>query len=400
MTENSTVRGLRQLSEQAKKLHINLNGLVDREESTPPIVGSKVLIYKGKLHPEYMRVAVKSIRFVLRGERKAVKRVLRDIKLWTRLQHENVVQVFGIATEFDFAVSIVCQWMELGNAHDYVQDKAIDPRSLLMGIARGLDYLHNHKLGPIFHGELKGRHVHIAEDGRPVLTDIGLSSFVESSFVMMATSSAAWSTRWMAPEILEEFKGASAEGDVWAFGMTALELFTRNPPFIDITNTYGVITRIIRGRPPERPSPETTCYRLTEEWWRICGMCWRHRPSSRPRISRIVEAIENLMHPTGQTTQMLTSPSAVAPTGLGSTTRVYTTIIGVKLFDILAMLRRHLPSVPSISGIYESPRQFIFLPPDGTPGVATDLDHMQITLTLTPKNIHGKQCTPVAWSST
>ena len=64
--------------------------------------------------------------------------------------------------------------MSLGNAHDYVQDTTIDPRPLvcylrhdfyavvyaiviqILDIAHGLCYLHNHALGPIIHGDLKG----------------------------------------------------------------------------------------------------------------------------------------------------------------------------------------------------------------------------------------------------
>ena len=62
--------------------------------------------------------------------------------------------------------------MENGNAHNYVQDKTVDPRPLVSahirgysylnttmqidGIAAGLHYLHNHEPYPIFHGDLKG----------------------------------------------------------------------------------------------------------------------------------------------------------------------------------------------------------------------------------------------------
>ena len=63
--------------------------------------------------------------------------------------------------------------MYRGNAFDYVQDPAIDPRPLvccmdvsypytsqlviqILGIANGLHYLHTFKQGPIIHGDIKG----------------------------------------------------------------------------------------------------------------------------------------------------------------------------------------------------------------------------------------------------
>ncbi|KAI6151690.1 hypothetical protein BKA82DRAFT_3949481, partial [Pisolithus tinctorius] len=76
--------------------------------------------------------------------------------MWSRLAHENILPLLGITTEFDSTVSIISPWMQNGNAHNYVQDTTVDPRPLIMGIARGLHYLHNYVPRSIFHGDLKG----------------------------------------------------------------------------------------------------------------------------------------------------------------------------------------------------------------------------------------------------
>ncbi|KAG6327879.1 hypothetical protein ID866_11210, partial [Astraeus odoratus] len=290
------IQCLERLSVRSTDLHINLNEKVDREEFTSPLVGGKVLVYRGTLQPGSKRIAIKSIRYVPRGGKIVIQRIIRDVHVWSQLNHENVVRLYGIVTKFDFAVSLICEWMEKGNAYDYVQDIGVDPRSLLKGIARGLAYLHEHKPNPVIHGDLRGQHVLVSHDGRAVLTDFGLSSLVESSFVTMLSLSASWAMRWAAPELLTDPKGPSVASDIWSFGMTALELFTRQPPFHDIMNSYGLMARVMRAQPPERPRPESTCNRLTDEWWRMCCRCWSPRPSSRPRMSRIVEAIEGLVH--------------------------------------------------------------------------------------------------------
>ncbi|KAG6330867.1 hypothetical protein ID866_8223 [Astraeus odoratus] len=93
----------------------------------------------------------------------------------------------------------------------------------------------------------------------------------------------------MAPEITEGGE-LSAAADVWAFGMTALELFTRKIPFHQYRATPGVILRIFRG-PPDRPTDEDTCSRMLDDWWDICTRCWNRDPSSRPTISEIIEDI-------------------------------------------------------------------------------------------------------------
>lgn len=57
--------------------------------------------------------------------------ILREAHLWSKLHHEHILPFLGITTDFDLIVSIVTPWMEKGNAYDYVQDRAIDPRPLV-----------------------------------------------------------------------------------------------------------------------------------------------------------------------------------------------------------------------------------------------------------------------------
>lgn len=56
---------------------------------------------------------------------------LRKLHLWWTVRHEHIIPLLGITTDFDRTVSIVTPWMAKGNAHDHVQDRAIDPRPLV-----------------------------------------------------------------------------------------------------------------------------------------------------------------------------------------------------------------------------------------------------------------------------
>jgi len=114
----------------------------------------------------------------------------------------------------------------------------------------------------------------------------------------------------MAPEVLEGSEVTAAR-DVWAFAMTALvtflpicvrtlvaeflqELFTRKDPFYPASSTISIMSRILKS-PPDRPSAENTCFRLTDEWWGICSECWHHDPSLRPTMSQVTEKIEQIV---------------------------------------------------------------------------------------------------------
>ncbi|KIM67971.1 hypothetical protein SCLCIDRAFT_1190452, partial [Scleroderma citrinum Foug A] len=219
-----------------------------------------------------------------------------EIRRWTTLQHSNVVSVFGVVTKFEFTVSIISEWIPEGNAYDYVQDLNNDPRPLLaiqvLGIAQGLDYLHSHGF---LHGNLRAHNVLISTDGQPLLVDCGLSALIDSSFSIIAGAPMPPTIRWMAPEQINNYGKVTTQADVWAFGMTALELFTREP-YHDILYTRGVMQHTLQG--PHRPTDETTRGRMTDQWWEICCLCWKRDESSRPPISDIVAVVVGVLsHP-------------------------------------------------------------------------------------------------------
>ena len=97
--------------------------------------------------------------------------LLREVCTWSKLHHLNILPLLGTTTKFEHTLSIVSPWMSKWNAHNYVQDKNVDPHPVvsrkklecssftywqIIGIAQGLHCLHNHKPNPIFHGDLKG----------------------------------------------------------------------------------------------------------------------------------------------------------------------------------------------------------------------------------------------------
>ncbi|KIM56730.1 hypothetical protein SCLCIDRAFT_93413, partial [Scleroderma citrinum Foug A] len=206
----------------------------------------------------------------------------REVHLWSKLRHENIVPLLGIVTQFDFTISIVSEWMHRGNAFQHVQNTDVDPRPLLKGVARGLNYLHSRHPHPVYHGDLKGLNIMISNDGHALLTDFGLSYIVNSSFSLQVGDLNGGTLNWMAPEVLDGAK-ISPGSDIWAFGMTMLELFTRQRPFNEIQNLGALLARILRG-PPDRPCDESTCSRLRDDWWDLCTSCWQREPLNRPKI--------------------------------------------------------------------------------------------------------------------
>ncbi|KAG6329649.1 hypothetical protein ID866_9440, partial [Astraeus odoratus] len=239
------------------------------------------------------KVSIKTPPGGLVNEEAIIKNFLKEAHTWSKLYHENVLPLIGITTEVDYTVSMVSKWQEKGNARDYVQDARVDPRPLIQRISSGLQYMHSHVKGPIAHGDLKGANVLISDEGKALLTDFGLPYMPNSSCSITTSTPKGGTTRWSSPELLDG-GNKTPEADVWAFGMTALELFTRTDPYPSCPTTIAVITSIALGKSPERPNEKDTGARLTDEWWNMLNMCWKFKPNDRISIEEIVKAIKIL----------------------------------------------------------------------------------------------------------
>ncbi|KAI6130748.1 kinase-like domain-containing protein [Pisolithus croceorrhizus] len=303
---------LHRLADRASEYSINLNGSIRRTLGKRPVHGSTAIVHHGNRIPYGTEVAIKTFRNALSESEAELKRLFKEVHTWSKLRHENIVPMLGISTECDSTVSIISEWMPLGNARDYVEKTEHDPRPLLEDIASGLYYLHNHELG-VVHGDLKGVNVLVSKDRRALLTDFGFSTLDISTFSMTVDPKSGITLRWTAPELLDGGQPSKA-GDVWAFGMTSLELFTRAVPFSDCLRMQGVMTRIIRGELPHLPTAESTQFRMTDAWWEICTPCWGHDPSSRPSLRDIVDKVKAALLQAG--------PSLTHPEASGSRRRV------------------------------------------------------------------------------
>lgn len=143
----TSINAVSTLLTRASRYSVNLDEHLDKDEIMATITTAHTLIYRGMLRPSGTEVAIKMVRGSFPGDADAIKvnnirstmpsstdhiqRALREVYVWSKLHHENVVPLLGIATKFNQTVSLITEWMSRGNAHDYVQDKSIDPHPLV-----------------------------------------------------------------------------------------------------------------------------------------------------------------------------------------------------------------------------------------------------------------------------
>ncbi|KAF8797484.1 kinase-like protein [Phlegmacium glaucopus] len=224
------------------------------------------------------------------------KRLCHELTIWRKLSnHPNIAHFLGLTAGFGYLPCLVLPYFEQSNASDYVsRNPNADTLRILSGVADALHYMHSQN-PPIAHGKIKGSNILIYENGEACLTDLGMRNLPYPQNLAMANrSSCVDEVRWMAPELIDP--GPSVTGgddgycvipasDVYSFGMTALELISRQVPFAHRRNIMGVIMEVTSGIRPPRPGPEFK--EMTDEVWNLLTKCWVHKPMDRLEIGTV-----------------------------------------------------------------------------------------------------------------
>jgi len=143
---------------------------------------------------------------------------------------------------------ILMEYCDCGSVRDImaVCDSMLDElqvATVLWYAAHGLQFLHAQQK---IHRDIKAGNILVNARGECKLADFGVSSYSNvKRFTMVGTP------YWMAPEIILE-KGYDEKVDIWAIGITTIEMIEGRPPLFDMNPMRAVFCI------PSRPSPTLT----------------------------------------------------------------------------------------------------------------------------------------------
>ncbi|KAG2347897.1 kinase-like protein [Suillus weaverae] len=271
----------------------DLTGLITRCSQYPVCCGTYGNIYKCIYHgPDGdVEVAVKAIRpgfFSARAFR-------RELGMWKRLRHSNILKFMGTTREFGLSEAFVAPWIANGTLTSFLDHNnetlgLRDRLRLLSDIASGLDYLHTFNLtecghtdpNPIVHGDLTGTNVLIDSDGKAYLADFGLAGTINKLTGMTylaKLSCRPGGIRWTAPELLsgeEPASAATTRSDMYSFGLNGS---------CHLTNDTAILLKVFEGKIHPRPDARY----VTDQHWNFMTSCWSTIPIGRPSA---VEALQ------------------------------------------------------------------------------------------------------------
>ncbi|KAG9097415.1 hypothetical protein FRC06_007579 [Ceratobasidium sp. 370] len=177
-------------------------------KGSPTSVGGFSDIYEGRMIGGTERVAIKCLR--LGTTVKIHKRAAQELYSWSRLQHDNVLQLLGLAL-FRGQIAMISPWMAHGNLTEYAkQNPGIDRFQLCVGVVNGLAYMHSQD---VLHGDLKGENVLISDAGVPKLFDFGCSTLKLNATVGFTPTRPRYTMRWAAPELLMDDPDGDDDGE-------------------------------------------------------------------------------------------------------------------------------------------------------------------------------------------
>lgn len=280
MTASNIISQLVQHGCQDITQELNLSSCTKHPVST----GGFGDIYRGKLKDGSL-VAIKCMRvfFGSPGGQKHMKHAAREIHTWSKCEHRHVLKLLGMV-KFRGQIGMVSPWVTRGSLNNYLAENPdMNRPQLCTQVADGLAYLH---LCGVVHGDLKGANVLLSDDGDPLLTDFGNAILQERTLQFTyTTAKTSLSPRWAAPELIRGEESFSFEADMFALGMTILEIITGSVPYSRL-NDFGVMYAIAEGRLPERPEDSIpTKSKHGDLLWSILTRCWEREAKSRPSAS-------------------------------------------------------------------------------------------------------------------
>ncbi|KAI5056384.1 hypothetical protein GOP47_0028202 [Adiantum capillus-veneris] len=191
-------------------------------------------VYKGRLDDGTL-VAVKRMEtgvMTSQGQREFQS----EVNVLTKLRHRHIVAILGYCIEGD-EKALVYEYMPAGTLSQHLfgwSRGGLSPLSwksrlsIVLDVARGLEYLHGLAQSRFIHRDLKPSNILLDENLRAKISDFGLMRLVPEGEQQSVQTLVAGTIGYLAPEYANTGH-ITTKGDVFSFGVVIMELITGQP---------------------------------------------------------------------------------------------------------------------------------------------------------------------------
>ncbi|KAH6824326.1 PR5-like receptor kinase [Perilla frutescens var. hirtella] len=267
-------------------------------------------VYKGQL-PDGHLVAVK----ILNESNGNREEFMNEVASISRTSHINIVALLGFCFEGSKR-ALVCDFMPNGSLEKFIGINASTAAELrlgweklfeiALGIARGLEYLHQGCNTRILHLDIKPQNILLDKDFNPRISDFGLAKLCPNRSSVVSMLVARGTIGYIAPEVFSRnFGEVSYKSDVYSYGMLVLEMVggRKNIDPRDVDNTseiyfpYYIYKQLeMDGEKDIGDLVGAMCEDESQVLKRnliIVGLwCIQTNPRDRPSMKKVVEMLE------------------------------------------------------------------------------------------------------------
>ncbi|XP_057522136.1 probable receptor-like protein kinase At5g39020 isoform X2 [Amaranthus tricolor] len=193
--------------------------------------GGYGIVYKGKLHCGD-QVAVKILKRSSNRDMDMVE-FINEVASIGNTNHKNIVKLLGFCYEGSKR-ALIYDYMPCGSLEKFTHggrdenNQQLSWKSLFeiaIGIARGLEYLHQGCNTRILHFDIKPQNILLDENYCPKISDFGLAKICPQKDSIISMSDARGTGVYIAHEVFfKRFGGVSHKSDVYSYGMWVLEI--------------------------------------------------------------------------------------------------------------------------------------------------------------------------------
>nr|ABF72018.1 protein kinase family protein [Musa acuminata] len=220
-----------------------------------------------------------------------------ELALLQQIRHPNVVQFLGAVTQSS-PMMIVTEYLRKGDLRAYLNRKrTLRPSSAVLfalDIARGMNYLHEHKPEAIIHRDLEPSNILRDDSGHLKVADFGVSKLLKVAKTVKEERPLTCldtSCRYVAPEVFlnEEY---DTKVDVFSFALILQEMIEGCPPFSYKQDNEVPKAYVSKQRPPFRAPPKQYGHGLKE----LIEHCWSENPADRPTFREIIDRLSKIQN--------------------------------------------------------------------------------------------------------
>ncbi|XP_065870972.1 leucine-rich repeat receptor-like serine/threonine-protein kinase At1g17230 [Euphorbia lathyris] len=253
--------------------------------------------YKGILRDGSV-VAIKSISKSSCRSEEAV--FLKGLNILTSLRHENLVRLRGFCCSRGRGECfLVYDFVSCGNLLKYLDLKDGDVHvlewstrvSIVKGIAKGIAYLHSHKVKKptLVHQNITAEKVLVDQRFNPLLADSGLQNLLTNDVVFSALKASA-GMGYLAPEYATTGRFTD-KSDVYAFGVIVLQVLSGKRK---VTNLVRLGSDACRFQEYIDPNLNGRFFEYeATKLARIAWLCTHECPIERPTMEGVVQELSN-----------------------------------------------------------------------------------------------------------